>query len=75
MNIRLSTLTNAELEAAHASLSESASLLRALGDYFIAASVKSRAQECNQTLLVREADRRQFKARQLELVPDPPPWA
>lgn len=69
MNVRLSTLTSAELEEAMVTLARAAQFFRLLGEYRLAVQCKSRAAECGQHLLRREADHRQNIARQLSLAP------
>lgn len=69
MIVSLNARSMDDLETIAGHLSYSANFFREQGEYLLAAQVKSRAQEINQHLLRREADHRQYVARQLSLVP------
>jgi hypothetical protein len=63
------TGTTAELDAAAEALGRASSVCRELGLYGLSTQLRSLMQEVNQHLLRREADHRQYVARQLSLVP------
>lgn len=69
MIVRLSTLTTAELEGLHDQMANCATWLKTLGHYAGSCSCRAVAQEAAQHLLRRQADQRQYVARQLSLVP------
>ncbi len=63
------TGTTAELDAAAEKLAAASSVCRDLGLYGLSTQLRSLMQEVNQHLLRREADHRQYVARQLSLAP------
>jgi hypothetical protein len=69
MIVRITTLTNDELERLEESMRDSALWLRMLGNYAQASVCKSIQMTASQHLLRREADHRQEVARQLTLIP------
>jgi len=69
MNVRLTTLSTAELEEIEVTMRDAALWLFLVGRYGPATTCRSLGAEASQTLLVREADARQYRDRQLSLAP------
>lgn len=69
MDVRVSTYSQSELEAFEVHLRIASSFARSLGRHHLAVMLNQVLSEIHQHTLRLEADRRQYVARQLSLVP------
>lgn len=68
MLVRLTSLTDAELNECAETMRQASTWFRLTGRYIHASVAKAMSQEANQTLLARAADHRAELSRQLSLV-------